>query len=563
MACAPVAPSTTSDTARPGQGAAQTTSAQPGRTLVAAVRLEPASVATRPLQEARGIAIYLSQRMFNANLALLDPRGAPMPYLAESLPQLNTDSWTLSPDGRMQTTYTLKPNLTWHDGTPLSAEDFVFAWRVFTSPDLGLARRLPMAAIDEVTAPDARTIVIRWNRPYPDAGSLTDRDGELPPLPRHILQQPFQEDQSEAFASHPYWNREYVGLGPYRVERWEAGSFIEAVPFDGHVLGRPKIDRIRVLFISDSNTALASMLSGEVHLAADTALRLEHALILRERWAPTQGGQVLLHPNQWRAVHFQFRPELTTPRALLDPRVRKALAYTVDRQGIDEAVYGGAADPADSMISPRSIWGPEVERAVVKYPSDARRSEQLMNEAGFTRGAGGMYTSPTDGRFTAEVKTNAASDNEAEMSILASSWRQAGFDVQDAVLPAAQAQDNEVRSTFPSMFANNVGAGESAMLNMTSSRIPRPENRWNGGNRGGWSTPEYDRLADAFATTLDRDERAQQVARMVQIHTEDVGSISLFFRSQPWVFVSALKGLNEVVAPESFMAWKIHEWEFR
>jgi peptide/nickel transport system substrate-binding protein len=559
-ACAPATPAPPSGAPQTGQGGARPAE-PPGRTLVAAVRVEPATIASRPLQEARGVATYLSGRMFNASLALLDARGAPLPYLAETLPQLNSDSWRVAPDGSMETTYRLRANLSWHDGTPLSAEDFVFAWQVYAHPELGSARRLPMAAIAEVSAPDDRTIRIRWSRPYPDADTLTDRQAELPPLPRHILQRSLEEDSPEAFTNHPYWTREFVGLGPYKLQRWDVGTAIEAVAFDGHVLGRPKIDRIRIIFISDSNAALATMLAGDAHLAADAALRLEHALILKNQWGPMQGGDVLLHSNQWRAVHFQHRPELVSPRSLLDTRVRKALAHAVDRQSINEAVYGGVLEHADSMVSPKSDWGEAAQRAAAKYPFDLRRSEAIMAEAGYAR-SDGIFASPGVGRFQAQVKTNSASDNESEMSILAATWRQAGFDVQDAVLPAAQAQDNEVRSTFPGMYANNVSMGVAAMLNLTSLRIPSPANRWNGGNRGGWSDPEYDRLAEAFSTTLDRNERAQQVAQMVRIHTEDVGSISLLYRAHPWVFVSTLKGLDQVVPPESFMAWKIHEWTF-
>jgi ABC-type transport system substrate-binding protein len=185
-----------------------------------------------------------------------------------------------------------------------------------------------------------------------------------------------------------------------------------------------------------------------------------------------------------------------------------------------------------------------------------------MAEAGYVKGGDGMYASPIQGRLQTEVKTNAASDNEAEVSIIANSWRQAGFDIREAVLPAAQAQDNEIRSIFPGMYTNNISQGESALLNQTSRRIPGPENRWSGSNRGGWSNAEYDRLADAFSTTLDRAEREALVTQMVRLHTTDVGTISLLFRVQPWVMVSALKGFEKAVAPEANMAWNIHTWEF-
>ena len=530
------------------------------RTLVAGVRVEPGTIATRQLRSG-GVALYLSGRLFNAELGLLDEAGLPRPYLAQELPRLNTETWRVFPDGRMETTYRLRPNLAWHDGAPLHAEDFVFAHRVYSHPDLG-AGTPPITAIDEVSASDASTFVIRWRQPYPDAGSLTARNRELPPLPRHILESSFQEDSSDAFANHPYWTREYLGLGPYRLERWEPGSFIDAVAFGGHILGRPKIERMKLVFISDANTALANLLSGEIHLSADTSLRLEQGAVLKREWGPRNAGTVLQHPNQWRTAMVQLRPEMVAPRALLDPRVRKALAHAIDKQAINDALYSGEVLPADFIISPQSEFGPAADPSIIRYPFDLTRSEQLMAQAGFTRDADGIFARAGEGRFASEVKTNAAADNEAEIAILASGWRQAGFEFQEAVLPAAQAQDGQARASFPGLYTFNTTVGEATLIDQTTARIPRAENRWAGGNRGGWSNTEYDRLVESFTTTLDRDERGRQVARMAAIYTEELPAISLFFRTQPWAFVAALRGLT-LVAPESNMSWNVHEWEFR
>src|SRR5439155_20179268 len=99
-------------------------------------------------------------------LSYKDEKQNPNPYLAQSLPQLNTDTWTVSPDGRMTTTWTLRPNLIWHDGTPLTSDDFVFAFRVYAKPDLGAAQSTPIKQIESIEAPDPRTVVIRWRQLY-------------------------------------------------------------------------------------------------------------------------------------------------------------------------------------------------------------------------------------------------------------------------------------------------------------------------------------------------------------------------------------------------------------
>ena len=130
-----------------------------GRTLVIAIRVEPASIASLPLQSG-GVSLTTTRRIFNATLALYDERGEPLGYLAETLPKLDTATWRLLEDGRMETTYRLKAGLRWHDGAPLTARDAVFGWQVYSTPALGLGASLPLNLIEEVTSTDAQTVLI-------------------------------------------------------------------------------------------------------------------------------------------------------------------------------------------------------------------------------------------------------------------------------------------------------------------------------------------------------------------------------------------------------------------
>ena len=98
--------------------AGQSPGTRPSRTLVMAGRSEIPSLQSKPIRSF-GLTSGTTVRLFNAGLSLRDAQGNYQPYLAEALPQLNTDSRQVFPDGRMQTTYRLRPNLVWHDGTPL------------------------------------------------------------------------------------------------------------------------------------------------------------------------------------------------------------------------------------------------------------------------------------------------------------------------------------------------------------------------------------------------------------------------------------------------------------
>ena len=105
------------------------------RTLVILSGAEAPTYASKALQALGGTGRdSAATTVLNAELVYLDELGLPQLYLAEALPELNTDTWQVFPDGRMETTYRLKPNLTWHDGHPLTADDFVFAWQVYATP---------------------------------------------------------------------------------------------------------------------------------------------------------------------------------------------------------------------------------------------------------------------------------------------------------------------------------------------------------------------------------------------------------------------------------------------
>lgn len=123
-ACAPGASQPPTSSAPLGSGEAAASAPGRGRTLVLAGRAEIPSLASKPLR-AFGLASSVTVRLFSAGLSLRDGSGQSLPYLGDTLPQLNSESWRVFPDGRMETTYRLRPNVTWHDGTPLSAHDWV------------------------------------------------------------------------------------------------------------------------------------------------------------------------------------------------------------------------------------------------------------------------------------------------------------------------------------------------------------------------------------------------------------------------------------------------------
>ncbi|HEY3118273.1 MAG TPA: ABC transporter substrate-binding protein [Chloroflexota bacterium] len=554
-ACAPAA--------TPGSGgSAQAEPPRAPQTLRMVIRAEPASVAGTVFV-ATGITTGTQRRLFNAGMALKDANSQYRPYLAETLPQLNTGTWKVTPDGKMETTFRLRPNLTWHDGHALTAADFAFASKVYATPDFGLSKSVPHVYIDEVAATDDRTVVIHWNQPYPDAAQL-DTGGliGLTPLPAHVLQSPYDQ-QKESFTTHPYWSTEFVGAGPYRIERWEPGAFIDAVAFGGHSLGQPKIDRLHITWNSDFNATLSVLLAGEADIPGDDSIRVEQGLVLEQEWTARNAGTVQYRPQLPRFVQVQHRADFAKPADVRDVRVRRALAHAIDKNTTNETLFQGKAVTTDTLIFPTVSYYSLVDQAATKYPFDLRAAEQLLTSAGYSREADGVFAGP-NGRLDLEVRNIQSAQNDAERSIIADTWRKAGFQISEDAFAPSQNSDGQALGTFRSLSITSAQASFQGvnLTEFSKQSISRAETRWTGQNRGGWSNDAYDQAVTAWSTTLDPDERHRLVAQAMKAFTDDLGALPLEFNPGVIAYASAVHGIS-LVTPDSELTWNIYEWDIR
>ena len=558
-ACASPSPSapTAQRNVEPGNQPAATQS----RTLTVAVRYEVNDLGAKTIGRRPSPAV---KRLFNAGLTLIDGKGAIQPYLAETVPQLNTGTWRVGADGSMETTYTLRPNLTWQDARPLTADDFVFAFKAYTTPGLSVFTGEPQDRLEDVVAPDPRTVVFRWKRLYPDADKLND---DFQPLPRHIVEKmltTFEADPSgvEGFANDPFWTTQYISPGPFRIESWAQGSQLDATAFDGHALGRPRIDRLVIKIVPDENTALSNILAENVTLATDFTLRYEHASVLKREWGANQRGNLQFYYATRHYSWVQFRPELQKTPALLDLRVRKAMAHSIDRQELNDGLFQGEGFMTETWVPPMYPYYPEVDRSITKYPYDPRQTERYLNEAGFTKAQDGFFVSSAGERLRPDFWVEAGSQFEKELVILQATWARSWIDVNPYVLPAAQVGDNQARATFPGLATPSITANERSLNYYTSQQIGSPANRWAGGNHGAWSNPEIDQLWVNFNTFLERPRRDQQIVQMMKIVSEEVPMFTYYFNVGVLAHLASLRGPDPGI-PETYWLYNVHEWEFR
>ena len=423
-ACAPGPPSLTGSPQAPGSTQA------PQRTLNFPVFREVTNLYPA-MNAAGGTAATL--RMFNGGLTVTDDLGNVHPELAE-LPQLNTDTWRVFPDGQMQTIYRLRSGLTWHDGQPLDANDYVFAKRVNANGNSGARASRAERLMEVVEAPDPGTLVITWRSSYAGANRLAIAD--FAPLPRHILEQAFVNLEqnpggADTFRNLPFWKAEYVGTGPFRLLHWEPGVSFEGGAFEGFARGRPKIERVVHKTMAD-DAIMTELLAGTMDMGQ---LNFEHHALLSD-WVRAGKGSLILAPGNIQPNWIQLKPEYVGHPALLDVRVRRALAHSLDRQAINDGVFNGQGIMIETLVPPSAPFFPEVERTIMRYPYDPRRSEQLMNEAGFNRDREGFFTDTSGARFVLDFERNIESDRERMQLIMMDTWQRAGFQIRPAVIPA-------------------------------------------------------------------------------------------------------------------------------
>ena len=104
-------------------------------------------------------------------------------------------------------------------------------------------------------------------------------------------------------------------------------------------------------------------------------------------------------------------------------------------------------------------------------------------------------------------------------------------------------------------------AGEKSLQIHSSTQIGSPTNGWNGGNRGGWSNPEFDRLFDRFNATLDRGERDKLVVDMVKVYSDQLPAYYTYFQVGVLAYLADLRG-PAAGNVDRLAYWNVHEWQF-
>ena len=558
-ACGPSTPAPTGRGAGPAPSDAPVSRATPQRATVV-IGAEVNSLATK----FEGGNTFASEFhfMLNSPLVLRNAQGQAGPLLAAELPSRDAGTWTVNPDGTMVTTWKIKPNAKWHDGQPVTSKDFLFAFRAYTDERLPFRDREPEQFMERLQAMDDKTFAIHWKRPYPWANELVSR--QLEPLPEHIVGPIYEATDPETFFNHAFWaGTDYIGNGPFRLAQWDQGTQLIFRANPDYFMGKPKLDEVVFRIVSDTNTVVATLLGGNADTSVGITLGQRGGVTVKQQWTPNNEGEVIITPTRWRYTQIQFDPERSQQPALLDRRVRQAIAHGVDRGTIADIVTEGTGGFADVPLGPTDPLFARVSQVTAKYPFDPVRSAALLQEAGWTK-RGDLLTNAAGQPFTLEIRTTAQTDNETEMAIMAADLAKLGMQIIQTVVPQSRIRDSEYRVTFPGL--NNTAQSidvPGTMAVAVSEQCAAADKRFSGSNRGCWKNPDFDRAYLTANTSLDRPDRENAIVQAFRVLTEEVGVLGLSYNTENVAVRKGLVGPGARWPAQVGTTWNVHEWYWR
>jgi len=292
-----------------------------------------------------------------------------LPDLAAEVP--TEANGGISKDG-LTITYKLRTGVKWHDGAPFSSKDVKFSWSAIMNDANNVPSRTGYQEVSTVDTPDAATVIFHLKRKFaPFINTVFgESDDPMCIIPEHLL------GKLKDVNRIPF-NNEPIGTGPFKVARWIRNDHIELVANDDYFRGKPKLRTIEIKDIPDENTSVNSLRTHDIDWIFEASPNLYNVL------KSVPDIKLLLNDQpQTLSIYINnARPLLS------DVRVRRAIAYAIDKQSLVNKTTGGSARVANADQPPFS-WA--YEPNVMTYPPSVAKAQALLKEAGFTPGPLGI-----------------------------------------------------------------------------------------------------------------------------------------------------------------------------
>lgn len=433
-------------------------------------------------------------------------------------------SWQVSPDG-LTITFQLRDDVTFSDGTPLTAEDVVFTFNFIMTEAIEAPRlRAYLEKIKAVKANGKYEVVFIYKEPYFEALDLA---GSLSILPKHFyepyLQTPQLFNESKGLL---------LGSGPYRLldpKGW--------TPDQGHVeLVRnerywgdvqPSYNRLLWKIIQNESAMLVTYRNGE--LDGYAAKPIEYAGLKQDAqiMGKSQNFEYMSSIEGYSYIGWNQQKD-GKPTPFADKRVRQALTYLTDVERIINDIYLGYAEVAVSPFNPTSK---QHDPTLQPYGYNLEKAQALLKDAGYEdRDKDGVLEDATGKPFSFKLTYfEAREDTQRMVLLLRDLYAKAGIKLEPNPQEWSVMLDALKKKSFDAITLGWSGGIEIDLYQIFHSKQAQA----NGDNATSYSNPELDKLIEKARSTVDEAQRMpiwQQAERIL-------------YEDQPYTFLVRKKKL--------------------
>ncbi len=295
---------------------------------------------------------------YNFAYTLHDALVKPMPG-KDFVPSL-AESYEIAPDSK-SATFKLRPNIKFHDGSPVTPEDVKFTYENYRGASAGILK----AKLEKIDLPDNRTVKFFFKEPFLDFLTIygSPASGAAWIVPKAY----YEKVGKDGFKTAP------IGAGPYRMVKQTPGSEIEFEAFPDYWRKQPSVKTLIARVVPEPVTRLTLLQTGDI----DALYSVPGELLDTIR----NDSKLRLTAPMSASTWVEMNPDgPNSPFA--DIRVRQAISLAIDRKALNDAELGGMSPIEGNWIP--AEWPGAIQRPVP--PTDVAKAKQLLAEAGFANG---------------------------------------------------------------------------------------------------------------------------------------------------------------------------------
>jgi peptide/nickel transport system substrate-binding protein len=436
-------------------------------------------------------------------------------------------SWEHSEDF-MDWTMNVIEGATFHDGTPLTAEDVAFTFAFIADNKMPFYKDyFPFEPTFEVVSPTQ----LIWHAQEPTFAP--EVPAYAPVLPKHIWEE-FNSAEDPKAAAKEFTNDDPIGTGPFRLVEYADGERIHLEATGNYWGGNPAaLDEVIFHIYDNKETMTTALRNGDIDYAYGLNATLFNSLEGVENIGTNIGNA-----GCWGNIAWNFGGQAggkdTADPVVHELAFRQAMTHAINRQEIIEKVYQGTATEGYSILmpSPNGSWVADIPEEL-RFNYDPERAKAMLDEAGIVDTNGDGNREFQGNEINLEMLTITDVDGSVDTGkLLQNYWEAVG-----------------ISSFFTTVNTNKAYAvwGDGTFDVYVWDWCPDPDpdfmlsvfttDQCNGWSDGCYSNPEYDELYALQQTQLDRTERKATIDQMQLMIAEEVPAVVLNY----WTTLEAFR----------------------